>query len=145
MLCVGELMTRDPVVLHDSDTLATARTTMERRRIRHLPVVGPDGRFVGLLTHRDLLSFTISQLADIDDTAQDEIDASIMVGTVMRQGVMAAEPGTPVREAAQIMLDNKFGCLPVVDKGKVVGILTEADFIKLTIGLMDELARIRNG
>lgn len=145
MLHVGELMTLEPVTIEETDTLAAARGTMERLRIRHLPVVDESGRFVGLITHRDILAFTISRLADIDDATQSEIDAGIKAGEVMRRGVKTAKPAMTVREAAQIMLDNKFGCLPVVDDAYVVGILTEADFIKLTIGLIDELARVRRG
>lgn len=145
MLHVGELMTLEPITIEETDTLAVARGTMERLRIRHLPVVDESGRFVGLITHRDILAFTISRLADIDDATQAEIDANIKAGEVMRRGVKTAKPAMTVREAAQIMLDNKFGCLPVVEDSYVVGIVTEADFIKLTIGLIDELARVRRG
>ena len=143
MMHVADLMTPRPVTLRENETLGTARERMERMRIRHLPIVGRDGRFLGLLTHRDILSFTISKLADIDDAAQAEIDAGIVVSEVMRRDVAVASPGVGVRQAAQIMLDNKFGCLPVLDDDKVVGILTEADFLKLAIGLMDELDRMR--
>ncbi len=143
MLHVGELMTRKPVTITEGSTLAEARGAMERLRIRHLPVLDQDGKFAGLVTHRDILAFTISRLADIDTATQDEIDQGIQAGEVMRRGVKTAQPAMTVREAAQIMLDNKYGCLPVLEDGAVVGILTEADFIKLTIGLIDELARVR--
>lgn len=142
MLHVGELMTRKPITIEEHDTLAAARGTMERLRIRHLPVTDEAGRFTGLITHRDILAFTISRLADIDDATQTELDQNIQVGEVMRRGVKTANPAMTVREAAQIMLDNKYGCLPVLDSWAVVGILTEADFIKLTISLIDELARV---
>jgi len=143
MMLVGELMTRKPVTIEESDSLAAARGTMERLRIRHLPVTDASGRFKGLVTHRDILAYTISRLADIDDATQSELDEGIAAGEVMRQGVLTAHPAMTVREAAQIMLDNKYGCLPVLENGSVVGILTEADFIKLTIGLIDELTGAR--
>lgn len=143
MMHVADLMTPRPVTLCENETLGAARERMERMRIRHLPIVDRDGVFLGLLTHRDLLAFTISKLAGIDDAAQAEIDAGIVVSEVMRRDVAVASPGVGVRQAAQIMLDNKFGCLPVLEDDKVVGILTEADFLKLAIGLMDELERMR--
>jgi len=143
MMHVADLMTPRPVTLRENETLGAARERMERMRIRHLPIVDRDGVFLGLLTHRDLLAFTISKLAGIDDAAQAEIDAGIVVSEVMRRDVAVASPGVGVRQAAQIMLDNKFGCLPVLEDDKVVGILTEADFLKLAIGLMDELDRMR--
>lgn len=143
MMHVADLMTPKPVTLSENETLGAARERMERLRIRHLPVVDRNDRFLGLVTHRDILAFTISKLAGIDDAAQAEIDAGIMVSEVMRSDVAVASPGVGVRQAAQIMLDNKFGCLPVLEDDKLVGILTEADFLKLAIGLMDELANMR--
>jgi len=57
----------------------------------------------------------------------------------MRRDVVTVSPELSLREAAEILLGNKYGCLPVVEDGLLVGILTEADFLKLTIDLMDSL------
>ncbi len=115
---------------------------MSLARIRHIPIVDTDGVFVGILTHRDLLGATISQFADVDKSVQDEIDEGIPIRETMRTDVASTTPETPLRDAAEILLNHKYGCLPVLDTGKLVGIITEADFLKLTITMMDAMDQV---
>jgi CBS domain-containing membrane protein len=143
MLKVKDLMTREVVSLTPSATLLDARNLMEEHRIRHVPVVGPGRQFIGLVTQRDILSLTISSLAGVDERTQREIDAGIPLGEIVRTEVEVADPDDTVRGAAERLLRRKLGCLPVVREGILEGILTEADFLKLTIGLMDEMAKSR--
>ncbi len=142
MLKVNDLMTTKVFSLQDSDNLQTARSIMSLGRIRHIPIVDKDQLFVGLLTHRDLLSVTISKLAEIEDHVQDEIDASIPIREIMRLDVTTIPEDMDLRDAAEILLKHKYGCLPVVRQNRLVGILTEADFLKLTISLMDALEKM---
>ena len=116
-----------------------AKSLMELARIRHIPVVENGNIFVGIITHRDILSSTLSKLADIDRDEQDEIEASIPVSEIMRNDVFAVAPQASLRDAAELLLNHKYGCLPVVEKDILVGIITEADFLRLTIDLMDAL------
>lgn len=139
MLKVADLMTSEVFTLSADDTLQSARQLMLLQRIRHVPIVDGDGFFIGLLTHRDLLSATISQLAEIDPETQEEIDAGIPIKEIMRTDVVVVSSNLALRDAASILLNHKYGCLPVVDSGKLSGIITEADFLKLTISLMDAL------
>ncbi|MDQ7830391.1 MAG: CBS domain-containing protein [Desulfovibrionaceae bacterium] len=142
MLIVRDIMTDKLVALAAADTLLAARQLMDMARIRHVPIVDDEGQFVGLVTHRDLLSATVSKLADIDAATQDEIYAGIPVGEIMRVDVKQTTPGASLRDAAQSLLTHKYGCLPVVDGKKLVGILTESDFIRLAIVLMDALDNV---
>lgn len=142
MLTVRDLMTEEVFSLKEDDTLKTARQMMSLARIRHIPIVDEGGRFIGLLTHRDILTASISRFAELDRSTQDEIDAGIPIGEIMRADVLTVGPDTPLREAAGTLLRHKYGCLPVVDSGILMGILTEADFLKLTINLMDALDEI---
>lgn len=139
MLTVNDLMTHDVFTLGENDTLKSARTLMDLQRIRHIPIVSEEGRFIGLITHRDLLSATISQLAEIDPKTQEEIDAGIPIYEIMRTDVKTLSSTTTLKDAATFLLNHKYGCMPVVDDGLLVGIITEADFLKLTISLMDAL------
>jgi CBS domain-containing membrane protein len=139
MLTTRDLMTEDLIALRDSDSLLEAHKAMERARIRHLPIVDAAGAFVGLLTHRDLLAASVSRLADIDQATQEEIYAAIPIHEVMRADVAMASPELPLRQAAEVLLTQKYGCLPVVESGKLVGILTASDFIRLSLDLMDAL------
>lgn len=139
MLKVNDLMTPDVFTLNTKDTLQSARQLMDMQRIRHVPIIDEDGVFVGLLTHRDILAATISKLAEIEPETQAEIDAGIPLVEIMSTDVVVVSPNLPLRDAASILLNHKYGCLPVVDAGRLVGILTEADFLKMTISLMDAL------
>lgn len=138
-LCVHDIMTREVFTLREADTLKTARSMMSLARIRHIPIVNERMEFQGLLTHRDILGATISRFADIDRETQDEIDSGIPIAEIMRTDVTEVSPDLPLRDAAELLLAHKYGCLPVVENAILVGILTEADFLKLTIRLMDAL------
>jgi CBS domain-containing membrane protein len=133
---VRELMSTDLVTLTEDETLAHAQGCMARGRIRHLPVVR-DGKLVGLLTHRDLLAASFSIFAEVDHGEQRRLFGTVPVVEVMHRDVVTVAPDLPVREAARILLKNKYGCLPVVGPaGELVGILTEADFLRLTVRLL---------
>ncbi len=139
MLTTRDLMTEDLISLRDTDSLLVAKRVMEEARIRHLPIVDASGAFVGLLTHRDMLSASVSRLAEIDEDTQEEIYDGIPILEVMRTDVAVASPDLPLRQVAEVLLSQKYGCLPVVEEGKLVGILTASDFIRLSLDLMDAL------
>jgi CBS domain-containing membrane protein len=139
MLIVSDLMTTQLFTLLESDSLYTAKQIMEMARVRHVPIVDAKDSFIGLITHRDMLAVAVSRLSDIDPSTQDELDAGIPLREIMRTDVATVSSDTQLRDAAQMLLDHKYGCLPVVDNGKLVGIITEADFLRLTISLMDAL------
>ncbi len=139
MLTTRDLMTEDLIALRHDDSLLSAKRTMEEARIRHLPIIDGSGAFVGLVTHRDLLAASVSRLAEIDTQTQEDIYAGIPLREVMRADVAMATPDLPLRQAAEVLLTQKYGCLPVVEGGKLVGILTASDFIRLSLELMDAL------
>lgn len=139
MFKVADLMTKDVFSLQDTDTILTAKSVMHLAKIRHIPIVLEDHSFIGLLTHRDILSAAVSILADIDPREQAELDSGIPIREIMRTDVKTVHPDTHLREAAQLLLDHKYGCLPVLENKKLVGIITEADFLALTLSLMDTL------
>lgn len=139
MLKVRDLMTSPVFSLRENDSLHSARELMDLQRIRHIPIVTVDNVFTGLVTHRDILSATISKLAELDPETQKEIDAGIPIREIMRADIVSVEPDTSLKDAARLLLNNKYGCLPVVEGGGLVGIVTEADFLRLTINLMEGL------
>ena len=139
MLKVKDLMTTDLAYLYDTHSLHDARTLMEQKRIRHIPIVTQQQLFTGLITQRDILSATVSRLAELDQDTQTEIDQGIPIREIMRTDLLTANPEDNLRTAAKTLLSHKYGCLPVVNKGELVGIITEADFMRLTIALMDSL------
>lgn len=141
MLKVKDLMTRDLFTLLQTDNLATARSIMNLAHIRHIPIVDSSNNFIGLLTHRDILASTVSKLAGVDSQTQEELDIGIPVREIMNVNISTVSPHESLRDAAGLLLEHKYGCLPVVEDDALVGIITEADFLSLTISMMDALEK----
>lgn len=129
-LQVRDLMTERPCVIGPDDDLATVRDLMYERHVRHLPVVNAEGELVGLVSHRDLLRLSVVDQPDLPPFVEQELLARLRAQDVMVSCVERVSPDTDLQEAAQIMYENKFGCLPVVEGERLVGIITEADFVR---------------
>ena len=85
---------------------------------------------MGLITHRDIMSAQFSKLATLDSDSRRVMQAGMKIADVMSEDVWTVMPDVPLAKAAQMLADHKFGCLPVVDDTyRLVGILTEADFV----------------
>ena len=135
-MSVADLMTADVVTLTEDETLAHAQRCMARGRIRHLPVVR-EGQLVGLITHRDLRAASFSIFAEVEANEQRRVFDTVRVVEVMHRDVVTVSPILAVSKAARILLENKYGCLPVVDnEQRLQGIVTEADFLRLTVQLL---------
>jgi CBS domain-containing membrane protein len=128
---VKDLMTPVVEVLSMGDTLAAAREQIERGHIRHLPVVDGDNRLVGLLTHRNILQAWMSHgRPDLEEPGA--VASEVPVEMVMERDVLTVDGETTAARAAELLEQHKFGCLPVVDgHHRLVGIITEADFVDL--------------
>jgi len=129
-LLVRDLMTSGVESVHPGSTLAELLDLLQERSIRHVPVIDDEGELVGLVTQRDLLRRSLAARGDLPLTVHEEVVAHRTVDEFMTVGVLTVEPDSPLREAAELILDNKLGCLPVVEGVHLVGIITEADFVK---------------
>jgi CBS domain-containing membrane protein len=127
---VKDLMSARPFSLFEDDNLQFAEDLMQWRFIRHIPVINEAQKVVGLLTHRDLLRLSFSSLEHIGKSKERKLHFKIKVKDVMQKDITTVPPSLPIQYAADLMLSNKFGCLPVTKKGKLVGIITEADFVR---------------
>ena len=127
---VHELMSEAPVSVGPDDNLLQVRELMDARDVRHLPVVDDDSRVVGLVSQRDLIRFALAPAEGLTLSAQEDVLRAVTVGTIMTTDVAMVEPDAAVGAAGRMMLDNKYGCLPVVEDLRLTGILTEADFVR---------------
>jgi CBS domain-containing membrane protein len=127
---VRDLMSEKPVVARPDDSLALLHDLMVQARIRHLPVVDDNNRLVGLVTHRDLLRHALIEQPDVTPWVQRVLRDNLKVSDLMIEEVVTIGPDEDVRVAADTLFDAKIGCLPVVEEGKLVGILTESDFVR---------------
>ncbi len=131
---VGDVMTRDVATVEEDESLANLLDTMSAMRFRHIPVVDDD-HLVGLLTERDILALSASNLLPKSQEQDRFLKEKFHVRDVMVTELLTTKPDTPLQEAARMMLDKRLGCLPVVDDDNVlVGILTQSDFVRLVSG-----------
>jgi diacylglycerol O-acyltransferase len=138
MPVVADLMTPEPLTLAPDDSLARAWAAMHRHRIRHLPVAAPDGRLLGLVTHRDLLAAAPSAFSVPAPDDRLRLLGWRRAADVMETHVSIAAPEEPAAEAGRRMAHHKIGCLPVVDGGgKLLGIVTAEDFLRWATDAMD--------
>ncbi len=114
---VENVMTVNPKTISSGESLDTARRIMDMGRFRSLPVVGIDDKLIGIITNRDVLRH-IDALEDIQ------------VGLAMTPDPVSIAPETAVEDAAMIMVLRKFSALPVVEAGRVTGIVTSSDLLR---------------
>ena len=127
---VRDLMTQKVYSLTPRDDLYAAQNLMDEHNIRHLPVVDDDMDLVGLVTTRDLLRAASPKDDDLPIEMRQARMHEETVSEWMTEEVATIEPDDDLAEAAGMLLENKFGCLPVVEGSRLTGILTEADFVR---------------
>jgi len=121
-------MSHAPITLRDDTEYWKAFEIMQEKDLHHIPVVNENDKVVGILTRRDL------KIAGMHFG-----EANVEVSDVMHSPVVTVAPGELLAEAAQQMIDNRIGGLPVLDTdGQLVGILTETD---LLCTLIDQLGK----
>ena len=134
---VSDRMTREVMTLKEEQSLREALTLQQLHKIRHIPVVA-DGRVVGILTDRDLKRASPSLLSGIDQKQYDELLETIRVGQIMTRNPHTVTPATPLKHVAEILIDRKFGALPVIENNLLVGIITEIDLLRALYEMLDE-------
>jgi acetoin utilization protein AcuB len=131
MLQVKDSMTREVATLSPEDTAKTALALCRERRIRHLPIL-EDGRLVGIASDRDFRA-AAPPLGDPDRAAA---LAEIQVGEVMAREVVTVASDDPIEQAANTMRERRIGCLPVLEDGELVGIITASDVMDALVYLV---------
>lgn len=140
MKTVADLMTTEVMTVRADTDLSVAWDMLDDKRIRHLPVVDDDDNLVGLLSHRDLARRALGGLDDLPVQEQHAVLAEQLVGEIMQRSPEHAEPDETLVSVAERMLENKFGCMPVCEGSHLVGILTEADFVRLVVVRSEAIA-----
>ncbi|MBI3780088.1 MAG: CBS domain-containing protein [candidate division NC10 bacterium] len=132
---VMDRMRSSPVTIGRNDTLDHAMKTMETFKIRHLPVVEGD-RVIGIVSDRDLKKVAPSPLDR--DSAEEflRFTSAVTIKEVMSKEVLTISPYCPIEEGAARMFKEKIGALPVVQDGRLVGIITETDVLGMLTDMM---------
>ena len=137
MLTVAEIMTREPYTLGPDDTLATARQLLAEHHIRHIPIVSSDGSLIGLVSQRDVLAAGDTSVLNREGGSSRE--NYVALSSIMSSPVQTVDESASLRGTALHLQKHKVGCLPVLRKGKLVGIITDSDFVAIAINLMEQL------
>lgn len=140
---VADLMTPDPLRVSDGASLAAASTLLALGDVRHLPVVDDVGRVVGMVSERDILGLVTLREGETDDPLAPTDDESTRVAfealearlerpvrEVMSPHAICIAPDASARELVDLLLEHKFGALPVVEEGQLVGIVSYVDVLR---------------
>ncbi|NPV69393.1 MAG: CBS domain-containing protein [Firmicutes bacterium] len=134
-MLVSDRMIRNPVCVTPSTSVSDALDVMKKNGVRRLPVV-ERGALVGIVTQTDLLRVSPSPASTLAVWEIPALLAKMKVKEAMTSPVISISPDVPLEDAARLMRDKKVGGLPVLSKGKVVGILTETDVFDAFIDLL---------
>lgn len=123
-------MTTNPITVEPGMPLHDAIQFMKEKKIRRLPVIS-HGMLVGIITDRDLREAAPSKATSLSMWEVTYLLSKTTVGDIMKHQVITISPDAPVEKAAILMNRHKIGGLPVVEGGKIVGIVTESDIFRL--------------
>jgi len=105
---------------------------MREKKVKHVPVVA-DGVLLGVISDRDIKQYSPSKGTSLDIFELNYLLAKTTAREIMRSKVLTTSPETPVEEAAMELYDNNIGCLPVVEGGKLVGIISDRDMYRVLV------------
>lgn len=135
-MLVRERMSRHPITVTPDTSLFDALRIIRDEKIRRLPVVDAAGKLVGIVSEKDLLYVAPSPATSLSVYEMNYLIAKIKINDLMTSNVITVEEDCPLEEAARVMVDNHISGLPVMQEGKLVGMITESDLFKIFIELL---------
>jgi len=134
-MTVSSVMTKNPITVNETQSVADARAIMDREKIHRLPVVDGSKKLVGIVSRSDMLEAAPSDASTLSVYEMNNLLAKLKIGEIMTREVLTVTPDTVVEDAARLLVDRNIGGLPVLDNGTLVGIVTESDLFCLLIDL----------
>jgi CBS domain-containing protein len=126
-LRVSDLMTTALITRTEEEAIGRAELDMELADVRHIPIVDEHGNLVGIISNRDVFRAFGRELGKRGG-------GTIRVGDIVTRDVLTVDRDTPAYEAAELLLEHKVGCLPVIgDDAQLVGLVTETDFLRVAL------------
>jgi acetoin utilization protein AcuB len=135
-MLVREWMSRQPVTITVDMSITEALRVMRQKQVRRLPVLDEAGNMVGIVSESDLLYASPSPVTSLSIYEMHDLLTRLKVSELMAQDVVTVTADTPLEEAARTMADSKIGGLPVVEDGRLVGIITETDIFKVFLEML---------
>jgi acetoin utilization protein AcuB len=132
-MLVKDRMTPKPVTVGTETSLKEALDLVRSNPFRHLPVLDKDGKLVGIVTEKSLVYASPTPSTTLSVFEVEYILSRTKVGQVIQGEVITVRPDLPIEEAARMMIDHRFGCLPVVEDDKLVGIISDTDIFRVFV------------
>lgn len=131
---VSEWMTQKVFTVAPGDGVSDAAKLMKGKSVKHLPVM-KGSKLKGIVSDRDIKEYIPTKATSLDVYELHYLMQKTKVKEIMRTEVTTTTPGTPVEEAARLMLDNNIGCLPVLESGKLAGIISDLDIFRVLVSI----------
>jgi acetoin utilization protein AcuB len=131
---VRDIMPEKMVTISADDTLATVEDIMTLGHVRHMPVVRA-GKLVGVVSERDLLRASLSNLNALGSQQRRAFLQVVEINRVMSTPPIVIDPRSSIEKAARVMVEHKIGCLPVVERDQLLGLITETDVLAYFAGI----------
>ena len=131
---VSHWMTRKVFTVSPEESVTGAVSLMKEKGIKHIPVLR-DEKLIGIISDRDINEFTPSKATTLDIFELHYLLAKTKVKEIMKSNVTTTTPSTPVEEAAMVMHDQNVGCLPVLENGRLVGIISDRDIYRVLVDI----------
>lgn len=132
---VGELMTSEVLKVEQNQKLASADDVMRLGNVRHVLVVDEEGVLQGVVSQRDLFLGGLLRALGYGSRSKEQALENLRVKDAMKTTLVTTTADATLESAARLMTENKIGCLPVLEAGRLVGILTEGDFVLWAAGV----------
>ena len=132
-MLVRDRMTSKPITIGTDTSLKEALDLVRSSPFRHLPVLDENDKLVGIVTEKSLVYASPTPSTTLSVFEVDYILSRTKVGQVIQGEVITVGPDLPIEEAARVMIDHRFGCLPVVKDDKLVGIISDTDIFRVFV------------
>ncbi|HEY74855.1 MAG TPA: CBS domain-containing protein [Thermoflexia bacterium] len=132
-MLVRDRMTSNPVTVTPDTSVKEALELLRNNPFRHLPIVDEEGKLVGITTEKSLVYASPASDVSLSIFEVNYLLSRMRVEQVMAKEVVTVPPDLPLEEAARVMIDHQIGCLPVVEEGRLVGIISDTDIFRVFV------------
>ena len=126
---VSQIMSRELITLNPTQSLYEAERLFKKHHIRHIPVVESD-KLIGIVSYSDLLRISFADMTDGEEEVTSVVYDMYTIPQIMAKTPLTVEADTSIKEVAEILAKQSFHSMPVLDKGKLGGVVTTTDLIK---------------
>ena len=134
-MIIERRMTKNPVTINPEASVVEASELMKKEKVHRLPVLDRDKNLIGVISEKDILFATPSPASSLSIHEIAYLLSKLTVRKLMTKNPVTINRTTTVEEAARLMVDQDLSCLPVVEDGKLVGIVSKSDMFKILLEL----------